>query len=490
MGKTKEKEKQLGWRTTRGQRGWYFLGRVGTFNLQAIIPAFMNVFLIFNGVDLAVAAVVTFVVKLIDAMDDMIFGFLVDKIDLNKSRLLRKIGGEGKYLPWLRCFMYFFPFAIFLFFLMPQDMSSTAKIIWFSITYLLFDFTYTLVDVPIQSTLQTITEVPEERNHLITWGLVIVTFVAIATNTLQTVLISEEVGLSIRTVGIGCAVVYALMMLPMPFKLKEQNFELQNVEKEMQEKYTLKEMACAIKNNKPYLINVLGQVIPAMLATGTGISLFVNYYLYGSSTAMVVPSLIGMVLAVVCEALAPKLSNKFGNKKSLMASCLVVTLCGFITFIVGYENFGVVVALLLVSTGANGFITMLRSYMCFQSIEYGKYKNGRDTTGIYNAINTFTGKVTSSVASSLGLALLSLFSWTTVNADSFADLAAQGVEQSSSAIAGLWIINSLIPAIGGLIGLVIVGFYGLDDEDAKLMGQCNCGEITREECESKLSKKY
>ena len=69
-------------------------------------------------------------------------------------------------------------------------------------------------------------------------------------------------------------------------------------------------------------------------------------------------------------------------------------------------------------------------------------------------------------------------------------MATQGIEQSAQAISGLWIINSLIPAIGGLIGFVVLGFYGLDDEDAKLMGKCNCGEITREECESKLSKKY
>ena len=69
-------------------------------------------------------------------------------------------------------------------------------------------------------------------------------------------------------------------------------------------------------------------------------------------------------------------------------------------------------------------------------------------------------------------------------------MAAQGIEQSALAISGLWMINSLIPAVGGLIGLILVAFYGLNDQDAKLMGQCNCGEITREECESRLSKKY
>ena len=33
-------------------------------------------------------------------------------------------------------------------------------------------------------------------------------------------------------------------------------------------------------------------------------------------------------------------------------------------------------------------------------------------------------------------------------------------------------------------------FYRLKDEDAAWMAQCNAGKITREECETRLSKKY
>ena len=483
-------QKHPGWRTTKGQRTWYFMGRIGCYNLQALVPGFMNLFLIFNGVDLAMVAAITLIVRIIDVADDVIFGYLVDKIDLTKIKFLDKLRGEGRYLPWMRCFMYLFPFAILLFFLLPAGLSNGMKLVWFAVTYLLFDLTYTLVDVPIQSTLQTLSDVPEERNHLVTVGYVVVTVAAISTNLIQQVLISESVGLSVRTMAIGSLIVFSMMMLPMPFKMKEYNAELHNSAAEQEKTYTVGEMFRVVRSNKPYLTMIVSQLIPALLATGTGVSLFVSYYLYGSSTAMLLPSSVGMVLAVIFQMAAPKLSKKFGNKKPLVAACAVMTLFSFGIFFAGYQNFGIVVAFTLINAGLAGLVTMLRSYIFMQAIDYAKYVNGRDTTGIFNAINTFVGKITNSVASSLGLFLLSLFGWQSVTAESFADLAAQGVEQSAAALNGLWTINALIPAIGALLGLIVICAYKLTDEDARLMGLCNLGQITREECEAQLSRKY
>ena len=483
-------QKHPGWRTTKGQRTWYFMGRIGCYNLQALVPGFMNLFLIFNGVDLAMVAAITLIVRIIDVADDVIFGYLVDKIDLTKIKFLDKLRGEGRYLPWMRCFMYLFPFAILLFFLLPAGLSNGMKLVWFAVTYLLFDLTYTLVDVPIQSTLQTLSDVPEERNHLVTVGYVVVTVAAISTNLIQQVLISESVGLSVRTMAIGSLIVFSMMMLPMPFKMKEYNAELHNSAAEQEKTYTVGEMFRVVRSNKPYLTMIVSQLIPALLATGTGVSLFVSYYLYGSSTAMLLPSTVGMVLAVIFQMAAPKLSKKFGNKKPLVAACAVMTLFSFGIFFAGYQNFGMVVAFTLLNAGFAGLVTMLRSYIFMQAIDYAKYVNGRDTTGIFNAINTFVGKITNSVASSLGLFLLSLFGWQSVTAESFADLAAQGVEQSAAALNGLWTINALIPAIGALLGLIVICAYKLTDEDARLMGLCNLGQITREECEAQLSRKY
>lgn len=483
-------EKHPDWKTTRSERGWYFFSQIARFGAQDLVPSYMTLFLVFNGVDLALVAVITLIVKCIDAVDDIVFGFLVDKIDLRKSKLLSKICGEGRYLPWVRCFLMLFPIATAFFFLMPSGMSQGAKIVWFTVTYLLYDLTYTLVDVPIQSTLMTLTDVPEERNHLVTVAYIVMIGAMIAIKAIQQVLISESVGISVSHMALGFLAVYTVCMLPLMFKVKEHNAELKNVDPEEQQNYTVREMLRALWNNKPYLAMQLSSVIPALFATGTGVSIFVSYYLYGSSTAMVIPTLIGTAVMLVGEMLAPALAKRFESKSIRIACSVAAITCSFAIYFVGYGSFSAIVALTIISCAFSGVTTMISAYMGPSCIEYAKYKNGRDTTGIFNAINTFFSKTTSSVASSLGLFLLSLFGWVTVNAESFADLAAQNVQQSQQALQGLWMLNSLIPAIGSLLGLVILCFYNLKDSDAKLMGLCNSGEISREECEAKLSRKY
>ena len=448
----------------------------------------MAMFLLFNGVDATLVGIITFLVKCIDAVDDMIFGYLVDKIDLRKSKLLAKIGGEGRYMPWIRCFLMLYPIATALFFLMPSTLSPIGKVIWFAVTYLLYDFTYTLVDVPVQSTLMTITNIPEERNHLITGSFISVTGAMIVLSAVQTTLIGEDIGMPISSMALMFIAIYAVCMLPLMFKIKEHNAELKNVDEKKSERYTVREMLSALWNNKPYLALQLANILPTMLATGSGVSLFVSFYLYGSATAMVVPTLIASILIILAQVFAPIVSKRFESRKVVAICYGGMFLCSMITYFVGYKSFGIIVALTLISAIFNGFSTMIKGYMQPHCIEYGKYTSGRDTTGIFNAINTFLGKTTSSVASSLGLILLGIFGWTTVNAESFQDLAAQNIQQSDSALHGLWILNTLIPAIGSLIGLISLKFYKLKDGDARLMASCNAGEITREECEANLTK--
>ena len=77
-----------------------------------------------------------------------------------------------------------------------------------------------------------------------------------------------------------------------------------------------------------------------------------------------------------------------------------------------------------------------------------------------------------------------------IEAESFAEIAALGVTQSASALHGLWAITSGYPLIGSLLAFICYLFYNLTDKDAAVMAKCNAGEITREEAEKLLSRKY
>ena len=91
------------------------------------------------------------------------------------------------------------------------------------------------------------------------------------------------------------------------------------------------------------------------------------------------------------------------------------------------------------------------------------------------------------------LALLALFGWNEITADSFKELKELydmgQAYQSAQAIDGLWFTSIVVPLIGNFIAVLILQFYKLKDKDVALMMRCNAGEISREEAEAGITCK-
>ena len=149
MAKQKTVISQEGWRTTKKERRNYIIGDLGSTLEGYIVTALMSTFMIFQGIDMTAIAGAMLLVKIIDAFDDVIFGYFVDRIKIGEWKPFKKITGEGKYLPWYRLTFFLFPIFTALFFCMPMSWPAGAKIAWFFVFYLLYDLTYTLVEVPI-----------------------------------------------------------------------------------------------------------------------------------------------------------------------------------------------------------------------------------------------------------------------------------------------------------------------------------------------------
>ena len=64
------------------------------------ITTFMTMLLLMQGINPAKMAGITLFVKIVDSFDDVIFGFLIDRINMK---------GNGKYLPWFRKTFWLFP---------------------------------------------------------------------------------------------------------------------------------------------------------------------------------------------------------------------------------------------------------------------------------------------------------------------------------------------------------------------------------------------
>ncbi|MBQ6125785.1 MAG: MFS transporter, partial [Erysipelotrichaceae bacterium] len=185
-----------------------------------------------------------------------------------------------------------------------------------------------------------------------------------------------------------------------------------------------------------------------------------------------------------------KLTNRFGKKKVYLICGLTGAFIYSLIYFAGYKNFTLITILLVLQAIPGNISTIAKTFFTPDTIEYTRYKTGKDCSGIFFSLNAFINKLTTSISSSLGLFILGLSTWIPVEAESFEELAQLNVVQPQSALDTLWIVYMLIPAIGTILSIAVMFFYKLDDKDVQIMAKCNAGEITREECEAQLSRKY
>lgn len=478
------------WRTTTAQRSKYYIGDLARTCEGAIITTFMTMFLLMQGINPAKMAGVMLAVKLIDSFDDVIFGFLIDKIKIADLSKIRKIAGKGKYLPWYRLTFWMFPIFTILFFMMPMRISEVGKLVWFGVFYLLYDLSYTLVEVPMNSMAVTLTDNVDERNVIIQNKSILSNNVIMLIGIVFYALVSELVGLPIKYVVIGSSVIFFAMMIPLVRGVEEYNTELANVNEDENAHYTFRDMIECIKTNKYMFVLLLSTLITSCLATGANLANFVAYYHFGNSLVFAVPIAIAAIPGLIAQLNTAKITKKIGKVKTILLAGIMGSIPLMLIYFVGSKHIVLICSLLVLQSLPGNIANIAKTFLIPDTIEYTRYKTGKDCSGIFFAMNSFVTKLTQSVASSLGLFLLGLSGWIEIEATDFADVAAQNIQQPASALNMLWIVYTLIPAVGTLLGILVMVFYRIKDKDIDLMIKCNAGDITREECEAQLSRKY
>ena len=460
--------------TTRlGERVSYWTYFVGQNIFYNVVTTFMATYLMMNGIDLGKIAVVTLIVKIWDAVNDPMFGIIFDKI---------KFKNKQKCMPWIRISVGLVPITTVLLFIIPSGMVQTGKLIWFMVAYLLWDSSYTVCDVPIYSMVTTMTDNINERNTLMSIGRLFSSAGMGISGLLCTVLVSEKVGLSFSPTVILLSVIGLLFMIPLCFTGKERNYH----DKPEEEAFSIKRMLTYLVHNKYLLIYYLGYLFANGLMTNNALALFVSYYLFGSANFNIIIVILGVVPSVLASLLIPVITKKFDKFKLFYICNTVAAALGFAMYFIGWQDKTLFIVLTVIRslfTSVTGTLGFMFTPDC---AEYGQYKTGVDAKGITFSIQTFTTKIAAAVASSLGLAILTFFDWTKIEAESFADIEKLHIVQSSTALNGLWVTYILVPSIGLMITSGIYLLYKLRDKEVQVMARCNAGEITREEAESLL----
>lgn len=452
----------------------YFIGQNVYYNITA---AFISTYLAMQGIDLAKVAIVLLIVKVWDAVNDPIFGFIFDKVKFKNGQ---------KCLPWLRLSTLLIPVVTILLFSIPSGLSELGKLIWFGVAYVLWDSVYTLTDVPAYAMLNTMTDNLQERNTLLSVNRIFSGAGVLIYGVVLPLLISEQVGMSASWAVAILAIFSALTMVPLCANCKERNYKPE----EESDSFTPRQMFSYLGKNKYLLIYYGGYCATDALKTSGAVTLLVSFYLFGNSLFSIVLNVLNMVPGVFAAMLMPTILKRFDKFKTLFWCNIVSILLGLLIYFTGYGNQALFLTLTCIRTIPMSIVGILAFMFTPDCAEYGQYTSGISAKGITFAIQTFSVKITAAISSSLALGLLGLFSWISVEAESFEELAALNIQQSPAALNGLWIVYALVPVIGMILSTFFYLGYKLNDKDVQIMAKCNAGEITRQEAEALLSRKY
>ena len=464
------------------ERMSYWCFGAGMLVFYQIVATFMSSFIAMQGVSMVKVAGIILAVKVWDAVNDPLFAFIFDRIKFKKE----------KCLPWLRIAAIIMPFASIAFFNMPGDWSEGGKLAWFAVTYVLWDFCFTINDIPFYSMSTTMTLDTKERDTIYNIARVFNGGGYFLVQIVMTYLVSEACGMSYGKAAMIICGIGLPFIIPLCFICKERYAVTEKSQQE--EKYTLKQMWTFLKGNKYLTIMYACQILSGLLATGGAAGLMATYYVYGGTKWTIINTLIGMLPGPILGFLIPKWLKNY-DRFHVYIFAVILGFTWNIMHLIAYPLGFATKELAYFSTimcAVPGTVSSILAYsFTLDTLEYGRYKTGVDGTGINFAIQTLSTKFPSSIGASLGALLLGLTGIVTVQADSIAALQEMQVVQTRTAMMNMHLAGS-IPGIisGGASIILLLCFYKLRTKDVAIMARYNAGEITREECDAQLSRKY
>jgi sugar (glycoside-pentoside-hexuronide) transporter len=448
------------YQTTAKERFFYCVYSFGQMSVYVVLYLYLQVFLTDIGLSAGAVGTIFLVSRVWDAINDPLFGVLVDKVRLKR----------GKYTPWIQLSSFLIPVFTMALFLIPAGLPLAGKTALALVLYLLWDTSYTICDVPYFSVVTTMTSNLSERNRIIASSRIF-TSLGSGVAAIAVPLIYPRIGWQFTVLALSALALLA--MVPLGFAAQERGRALN------QEAPSLKDLIKTVAGNKNLLV-FCGAVVVANLTNYTGaVGGYFAIHNLGGPEMMSVLSLVSMIPGLVVIGLVPALSRKMDKFHLFLWSLGLTVLLSVPIYIVGYSNVIVFMALFtvrsIVSTISGG---MLSSMFILDCTEYGKFKTGKDATAASVSVQTFTTKLFVATSSAMGMFILGYAGF----------VSGDGAVQPQSAVDMLWRMVSILPVIGQVLSffILLVG-YKLRQRDVELMARANAGEISRREALRALS---
>lgn len=425
---------------------------------QNLIIGVVNSYILFFYTDIfllgaAPAGILMIVARIWDALNDPIMGTIVDK---TRTRF-------GKMRPYILASA--IPLAIntALLFVVPTGLSAAGKIAYAYITYILWGMIYTMCDVPFWGLASAMTPNPKERIKFISQSRLVHSIggtLPMLIIPLMTGLVGNEKGYTLAGITIG--IVGGALFLFAFFGTKERTFSKGKAP-------TLKQCFKYLKINKPLRVVVIANLMAFLRELPVAAGMYVSTYIIkkltisiGSFSIDLNGAILNTLLLIGWGAsgflgmiLTPAICKKLNYKQIFFIFSIIGSASATALYFIG-ANFWAIFVCLFVCGMPFGIISNCNYAMIADSVEYVEWKTGKRTEGVTVSFQTLMNKLKTALqVGTVSLALIFIGFVQPIEVDG--KLITQ--PQSDMTLNGFFLLITILPAIGWLLGIIPMMFY-------------------------------
>ncbi len=426
----------------------YGLGAVGKDMVYALSASYV-MFYYQDTLHLSATFVglILMIARVFDALNDPFMGILVAK---TRTRW-------GRFRPWLFTGTVLNAFVLYALFAAPAAAGESTLMVYFSVVYILWGVTYTMMDIPYWSMIPAVTDTPKDRENLSVVGRTCAG-VGSALISMFTMMAVGALGggndvVGFRYVSLAVAVLFVITEIICCLFMKEKDGGQMQVA-------GVKEMFRSLFGNDQALTVVATIVLinMALYLTSNFVIYFFKYDFGGEGWrgSYTLFSTVGGAFQILGMMIIYPLLRKQGiaNEK-IFVLCLCLAVGGYLVLLLlcmtGFtHNLMVLCVPGAVVFAANGMLSVLTTVFLSGSVDYGELKTGRREESVIFSMQTFVVKAASGVAvflTGIGLDLIGLAG----NTEDEATVAVQ----SASTLTGLRLMMTVLP----VVGLVVAYFF-------------------------------
>jgi len=448
--------------TTFGERFLYGLYAFGAILSYYAIYSYFQLYLTDIGLSAVVVGTIFIISKVWDAVNDPMFGVIVDKVHLK----------GGKFIPWLKLGAIAIPLTTILMFIIPSGLSMTFKIIWALVSLIFWDLAYTMYDTPINALATVATTDTNERNRMYA-GAGFGVYLGGILVAILVPMLYPVIGWSFTIIALS--ILCFISMIPLPFKAKERVSAIQD------NNPSVMEILTNLIKNKYLLICTMAAIISSVTSFSTTVQGYFAIHCLGDASMMTPLALCTALPVLLVVFFVPKVIDKHDKFRVYILTRIVNIILSLAIYFLGYENLAVFFILVVIRAFNDAFWAQIGVMFVADCVEYGQFVTGERNEGVSFSLKAFTNKMVVALAGSIGMFLLGAIGF----------VSGEGVAQTAEVVNGIWFLYSFCPIIGSVIAIVLMlVLYKLRDVDVNLMKKANSGEITKDEARAAFVNKF